>query len=146
MDASQQVQGSGDVRVTRAQGFLAYHQCTIEEPLSFAVLALDSIHVRQVGESLAYERVTRTERFFPDRQRALVKPLRLTVLALPPIHDGQFVERNGVIWMIGTEARLHHPLKLLCLGLGGGVVSARVMILKALVDHLYIGRLGQVTW
>jgi hypothetical protein len=45
--------------------------------------------------------------------------------------------------MIDSEACLHQPLKLLCLDLGGGVVSARVMILKGLVDRLDVGRLGR---
>ena len=45
--------------------------------------------------------------------------------------------------MIGSEACLHQPLKLLCIDLGGGVVSARVMILKGLVDRLDVGRLGR---
>ena len=45
--------------------------------------------------------------------------------------------------MVGPEACLHQPLKLLCIDLGGGVVSARVMILKGLVDRLDVGRLGR---
>src|SRR5262245_52688295 len=125
------------------QGLFSDRQRAFEEPLRLRVFGLGYINEGQVVESLAHEGMTRTERFFADDQRALVQPLRLAVLALPPIHDGQFVERNGVIWMIGTEARLHHPLKLLCLGLGGGVVSARVMILKCLVDGLDVGRLGR---
>ena len=50
--------------------------------------------------------------------------------------------RNGIVWMIGSEACLRQPLKLLCIDLGGGVVSARVVILKSLVDRLDVGRLG----
>src|SRR5262249_60347586 len=45
--------------------------------------------------------------------------------------------------MIGTEARLHQPLKLLCIDLGGGVISVRVMILKGLVDRLDVGGLSR---
>jgi len=59
------------------------------------------------------------------------------------MYGRQFVERNGVIWMVGSEACLHQPLKLLCIDLGGRVVSARVMILKSLVDCLDVGRLGR---
>jgi hypothetical protein len=47
------------------------------------------------------------------------------------------------IWMIGSEACLHEPLKLLRIDLGGGVVSARVMILKGLVDRLDVGGLSR---
>jgi putative ABC transport system substrate-binding protein len=36
--------------------------------------------------------------------------------------------------MIGSEACLHQPLKLLCIDLGGRVISARVMFLKGLVE------------
>ena len=50
-------------------------------------------------------------------------------------------ECNSVVCMIGSEACLRKPLKLLCLDLGGGVVSARVMILKGLVDRDDVGRL-----
>jgi len=59
------------------------------------------------------------------------------------MYGRQFVERNGVIWMVGSEACLHQPLKLLCIDLGGRVVSARVMILKDLVDRLDVARLGR---
>ena len=52
-------------------------------------------------------------------------------------------ECNSVVCMIGSEACLQKPLKLLCLDLGGGVVSARVMILKGFVDRLDVGRLGR---
>jgi hypothetical protein len=55
----------------------------------------------------------------------------------------QFVKRNGVIWMTGSEACLCQPLKLLCIDLGGGVISARVMILKGLVDRDDVGRLSR---
>jgi hypothetical protein len=45
--------------------------------------------------------------------------------------------------MVGSEACLCQLLKLLCLDLGGGVVSARVMILKGLVDRVDVGRLSR---
>src|SRR5262249_31238824 len=96
----------------------------------------------QVVEGLAHVRVVRTERFLADRQRALVERLRLAVFALLPIHDGQFVERSGITWMIGSEARLHSSFKLLCIRVCSGVVSARIVILKCLVDRDDIGRLS----
>src|SRR5215831_11332095 len=78
-----------------------------------------------------------------DRQRALKQTLRLAVPILLPINEAQFVECKGVVCMIGSEACLCQPLKLLCLDLGGRVVPARVMILKSLVDSLDVGRLGR---
>src|SRR5262249_13853399 len=97
----------------------------------------------QVVEGLAHVRVVRTERFLADRQRALVKLLRLAVLALLPIHDAQFVECKGIVCMFGSEACLHQPLKLLCIDLGGRVISARVMILKGLVECDDVARLSR---
>jgi hypothetical protein len=79
---------------------------------------------------------------FSDRQCTFEETLRVRVLALYLIHDAQFVERNRVVGMVGSEAWLCEPLKLLCFDLGGRVISARVMILKSLVDRFDIGRLG----
>jgi hypothetical protein len=45
--------------------------------------------------------------------------------------------------MVGSKACLCQPLKLLCVDLGGRVISARVMILKGLVDRDDIGRLSR---
>src|SRR5262249_30335845 len=87
--------------------------------------------------------MARTQGLFSDRQRALVQPLRLAALTLCPIHEAQFVERTSVVCIIGSEACLCQPLKLLCIDLGGGVISARVMVLKGLVDRDDIGRLSQ---
>jgi hypothetical protein len=58
-------------------------------------------------------------------------------------HDAQFVERNSVVGMVGSEACLRQPLKLLCIDLGSKVISVRVMILKGLVDRLDVGRLSR---
>jgi hypothetical protein len=87
--------------------------------------------------------MVRTERFFSDRQCALVETLRLRVFGLCPKHDAQFVERNSVVRMVRSKACLCQPLKLLCIDLGGRVISARVMVLKGLVDRDDIGRLGR---
>ena len=83
------------------------------------------------------------EGLLPDRQSALVQPFRLSVLTLLPVHEAEFVECSSVGCMIGSEACLHEPLKLLCIELGGGVVAARVMILKGLFDRLDVGWLGR---
>ena len=131
------------VRVACTKRLLPHRQCALVEFLRLSVLPLVCIDETQIVEGLAHVGVVRTERFFPDRQRALVQPLRLALLALLPIHDAQFVECNGVIWMIGTEACLHQPLKLLCIDLGGGIISVRVMILKGLVDRDDIARLSR---
>ena len=85
----------------------------------------------------------RTQCFFSDRQGAFEEPRSVRVFALCLKHDAQFVKRNGVIWMTGSEACLCQPLKLLCIDLGGGVISARVMILKRLVDSDDVGRLSR---
>jgi hypothetical protein len=87
--------------------------------------------------------VTRTQGLFSDRQRAFEEPLRLGVLALCLKHDAQFVKRNSIVGIVDSEACLCQPLKLLCVDLGGRVISARVMILKALVDRLDVGRLSR---
>src|SRR2546430_5985323 len=50
--------------------------------LRLAVLALGTIGVARVVESLPHIGGTRAERFFADDQRALVETLRLCVLAL----------------------------------------------------------------
>src|SRR5256886_2487561 len=129
--------------MARAQRLLPDDQRPLEELFRLHVLPLGSIHVAQVVEGLADVGVVRTERFLADRQRALVQPLRLAVLALLPRHDAQFVECKGVVCMIASEACLHQPLKLLCIDLGGRVISARVMILKGLVERDDVARLSR---
>src|SRR5262249_13969525 len=111
--------------------------------LLLRVLALVLIHEGQVVEGLGHVGVAGAQRLLPDRERALVKPLRLRVFGLCPKHDAQFVERNSVVGMFGSKACLSQPLKLLCIDLGGRVISARVMILKGLVDRLDGGWLGR---
>ena len=72
----------------------------------------------------------------------LCSPSASRVLTLLPVHEAEFVECSSVGCMIGSEACLHEPLKLLCIELGGGVVAARVMILKGLFDRLDVGWLA----
>ena len=74
----------GHVGVVRTERLLADRQRALVEPLRLAVLALVSIHERQVIEGVGHVGVARAEGLLPDRQRALVEPLRLAVLALRP--------------------------------------------------------------
>ena len=139
----QVVEGLAHVGVVRTERLFADRQRVLVQPLRFAVVALRPIQVGQIVQALAHVGVVRTERLLADRQCAFVEPLRLRVLALCLNHDAQSVERNSVVWMIGSEACLHQPLMLLRIDLGGGVVSARVMIPTGLVDRLDVGRLGR---
>jgi hypothetical protein len=139
----QVVEGLAHRGMGRTERFFANRQRTFVECLSLAVLALGLIRIGEVIQALTYVSVVRTQRFFSDRQRTFKEPLRVRVLALCLNHDAQFVERNSIVGMVGSEACLCQPLKLLCIDLGGGVISARVMILKGLVDRDDVGRLGR---
>src|SRR4051812_11367325 len=74
--------GRGHVGMVRPQGLLPYQQGAFKEPLCLRELALVSIHIREIAESLAHVRVACTQSLFSDRQRALEEPLCLFVFAL----------------------------------------------------------------
>src|ERR1700730_9748664 len=100
------------------------------------------INAGQLIESRCNLGMTRAKDLFSDRQCSPTKTLSLAEPGLGCIDERQVIEGGCIGGMIGAEAGLDVPLKLLGLCKRVGIFTCRVEILKWLRECTDLGLLG----